>query len=165
MHVGLLALLYLAGLFVMGAGLLLLRDRISGAIWRLRNMPEKIEAQRQLVEERLSEPDWQFYEEHLQRGVPSVLRRVFSREEYLAGAYIFSDLYIHFSPIDQTALTENWVMPGTVPFAECNGDPIFLKPGASESDAVFIAFHDGGDIEELSPTVDSFVEHLRPAAA
>jgi hypothetical protein len=37
------------------------------------------------------------------------------------------------------------------------GDPIFLCPGPNESDSIYIAHHDGGDIESLAPSVSEFI--------
>lgn len=39
--------------------------------WRLANSPEMIEAERRAREERTRNPNWDFYERHLQRPVPT----------------------------------------------------------------------------------------------
>ncbi len=164
MHPALVGAIYLVALFALAVVLLMLKDRLSMLAWRIRNPPAKIAAQRERSEQRLRSPDWVFYEQHLQRPVPAVLRETFATEDRLSGAYHFSDFYVTFAPIDGAALGESWVLPGVVPFAESDGDPIFLKPGASTPNAVFIAFHDGGGSEELAPSVEAFVAGLRVAA-
>jgi hypothetical protein len=55
--------------------ILLLKDRISGALRRRRNPPEKLASE---IRTRLLQTDWDFYERHLQRPVPAVLRDLYS---------------------------------------------------------------------------------------
>lgn len=141
--------------------LLTLKDRLSVFSWRLKNPPEKIAADRQCFVARLESPDWLFYEEHLQRPVPRMLRETFSSKDFLGKSHYFGNYYVVFAPIDRAALNENWVLPDIVPFADSDGDPIFLKPGASETNAVYIAYHDGGGSESLAPNVEAFVQGLR----
>lgn len=164
MHVAFVGVAVLVAFFALAIFLLMFKDRASALVSRVKNPPEKVAAERAAFEQRLRSPDWAFYEEHLQRSPPATLREIFSSESLLSCSHHFSDYYVTFSPIDRAALNEAWVMPGVVAFADSDGDPIFLKPGASSPDTVFIAFHDGGGIEELAPNIAAFVGGLRNAA-
>jgi hypothetical protein len=151
----------LATLFALAGIVLLLRDRAAAAVSRVRNPPEKIKAAREEFERRLEQPDWQAYELHLGRAVPTELREWFSSAGRLSASYQFKDYYVTYAPIDSEGEKEAaWVLPGIMPFASSDGDPIFLKPGSSESDAVHIAYHDGGGTEELAPSVNAFLNVL-----
>jgi len=77
--------------------------------------------------------------------------------------HYFSDIYVTLVPIDKASEDDYRDFPGVIPFAESDGDPIYLKPGASEANAVYIAYHDGGDTDELSPGIESFLSELNPA--
>ena len=153
-------LLVLFGLAIL---LLALKDRLSKALWRLRNPPEKLAAQRAALKSRLNSPDWKFYQQHLQRKVPEALCNAYAAAEIVTKPHYFSDYYVTFCPIDPAAESENW-LPGILPFADSNGDPIFLKPGHAESEAVYIAYHDGSDIEQLAPSVEAFISGLKVTA-
>jgi hypothetical protein len=52
-----------------------------------------------------------------------------------------------------------------VPFAASDcGDPIYLRPGAGESDTVYIAYHDDpGNVEIFAESVASILEKVREA--
>lgn len=156
--VGLVALI---GLSVLT---LLARDRVANILWRFKNPPAKVAAQLAAFERTLKSPNWQFYAEHLQRAVPLPLIAAYTEPCLITEPHYFTDYYVTFSPIDRQALLEAWVLPDVVAFAESNGDPIFLKVGASASDSVFIAYHDGGGTEELAPNVETFLSALRDAA-
>lgn len=156
--------LYLLGLLGIAVLILKLNDLISSLIWRLRNPPAKLASQRLEYEKRLHSPDWTFYEQHLQRSAPNALRAVYLSEELLSRPHYFQDCYLAFSPIDTTALAEAWVLPNVVPFAESEGDPIYLKPGVHSENEVFITYHDGGDTELLATSVETFIAGLRDAA-
>lgn len=157
----LIGVIYLAGLFVFAALILLMRDRVATLISRFKNPPEKIAAQKLRFEQRLLSPDWGFYQEHLGRPVPEALKHAFSSATLILSPHHFSDFHVAFSPIDMTALDEAWVLPGVVAFADSDGDPIFLKPGAASPDSVHIAFHDGGGSQELAPNVEAFLAGLQ----
>ncbi len=153
-------------LVLFGAAVLLLmaRDRFAAARWRKRNPPERLAEEQRRIERRLVTPDWPFYAEHLQRPVPRALVSWFQNPETVLKRYLFDDHLIEFVPIDREQLTGAWVVPGVAAFAESNGDPIYLKPGAKVDDSVFITFHDGGDTELLAQSVEQFLERLKQAA-
>lgn len=163
MRIALVAVAYLACLFGLAALVLLTRDRIEKLIWKFKNPPEKVAAQRKQYINRLQSPDWSLYQTHLQRSVPNALKEMFLTPAAVGEAYYFSDLYVTLAPIDRLALEERWPLPDILPFAESDGDPIFIKPGAMTPDTVFIAFHDGGDIDELAPNVETFLSGLQIA--
>lgn len=160
-QVVLVILICIAGLLGLAVLICLISDRATALISRLRNPPDKIAAQRLQFERRLLAPDWEFYREHLGRPVPEALKHAFSTAALVLSPHNFSDFYVAFSPIDKAALDETWVLPGVVAFADSDGDPIFLKPGATSPDSVHIAFHDGGGTEELAPNVEAFLAGLR----
>ena len=159
--VGTVYLLVLVGLAIL---LLLSRDRVAAAVYRWRNPPEKLLAERAAFSSRLQAPDWALFGNYLQRSVPSALQGWLNDASATAQEYRFGEFRVAFSPIDQTALAEAWVLPGVLPFAECEGDPIYLKPGAESENGVFITYHDGGDTEELAPSVEAFLGQLRVGA-
>src|SRR4029450_8396118 len=122
------AIAILGVLFGVAIAFLLLKDKASKAIWRLRNPPEKLEAARRLYQARLLKPDWAFYEKHLGRPIPQAIVALFEDAERLSFPYRFGDYLIAFSPLDAEGMEEaKWVLPGIVPFANSDGDPIFLR--------------------------------------
>ena len=142
------------------------RDRVSTALWRRRNPPEKLAAERCAYKKRIASPDWPFYERHLQRPAPAALRELYANRalvctgglEYEESGYIST-----FEPLDEAALVDTGELFGfdVVPFANSDGDIIYLRPGASEPDTVYITCHDGGRTEKLAPDVSTFLERLR----
>lgn len=163
-----MALGYLAVLVVLAIAFCWLKDRFTSALWRWRNPPEELAAKRHAFEQRLLHPDWEFYERHLQRPAPSALRELFANHRLLLAndCGYYEDYYIStFEPLDETALVDarQWVGYDIVPFANSEGDSIYLRPGSSESDAVFITYHDGGDTEKIAPDVSTFLQRLHRA--
>ncbi len=164
----LMALGYIAVLVVLAVAFCWLSDRASTALWRWRNPPDKLAADRRAFEQCLLCPDWGFYERHLQRPAPPALRELFADTSLLLtnGCKYDDAHYIsRFEPLDETALVtaRDWLGFDCVPFANSDGDSIYLRPGPSESDAVFITYHDGGDTEQLAPDVAAFLQRLRDA--
>jgi hypothetical protein len=149
--------------------ILVMCDRISSAWWRRRNPPEKLAADRHAYEERILRPDWAFYEHHLQRPVPQVLRELFADRSLIVSQnidYCEDEVISTFGALDERGLIETrpWLGFDAVAIATSDfGDRIYLRPGATESDAVYITHHDGGDTEELAPDVSVFVQRLRRA--
>ncbi len=164
MNVASLGAVFLLALVASAILLLLARDRVATAISRWRNPPEKLAAQHEEVLRRLQAPDWPFYAEHLQRDVPPALRSWFGDAGALAQSYQFGEHFVVFTPIDRKALAEAWARPGVLPFAESDGDPIYVEPGAESENAVFITYHDGGDTEKMAPSVEAFLGQLRVGA-
>lgn len=155
----------IAILFGLPILLLVLRDRVSEAIWRFRNPPEKLAADRRICEARIASPDWAFYERHLERPVPAALRCLYSDHQRVleVGAVYDDTHYISsFEPLDEKAFVDTYdnFRMNVVPFANSDGDILYLRPGLNETDAVYITYHDGGDTWQLAPDVSVFLEHL-----
>jgi hypothetical protein len=157
--VSLLFVATLAAVFV-----LMLRDRIFGAsAWQPPATAERI-----AYEARIIKPDWPFYERHLGRPVPVALRELYrDRELILSGGFQYDEAhYIStFEPLDAAALleTSDFVGFDILPFANSDGDMIYLRPGPGEPGTVFITYHDGGDTGELAPDVSTFLQCSRGA--
>lgn len=165
-----LAVLLCAGLFVgLPLVILVLRDRAGAALWNRRNPPEKLAAERRDYEARLVDPDWEFYERHLQRPAPAALHELFADRRLIVVQDIDlgeGEVISTFNPIDEAGLIDSrpWLDFDVVAIATTDsGDSIYLRPGATESDAVYITHHDGGDTAQLAPDVSAFVQRLRHA--
>jgi hypothetical protein len=113
-------------------------------------------------EKQLQSPDWAFYEQHLQRPVPLALKILYSQLELIQSQNFNipdQDSISTFEPISSTGVIDanDLVDFDIVPIATTDvGDPIFLRPGKDESDSVYIAHHDGGDIESIASSVSEF---------
>lgn len=144
-------------------------DPILRTWWRWRNPPGKIAADQKGLEERLLHPDWTFYERHLQRPVPPALRELFADRELILARDLDcgeSEIVAAFSPLDERALIGPRPVPGLEIIAIATnvfGDPIYLRPGPAEADAIYVTYHDGGETEQLAPDVTAFVQRLRHA--
>jgi len=149
--------------------------KLPRIMWRLRNPPEKIEAERQAREDRLRRPNWEFYSEHLRRPVPEALRQLFADMGLRPRVSIAFEIggascYVtDLEPIDEQGLRDARTYYGLdiVPFAGGDDDVYYLKPGADESDAVYEAsFHDRNDGPNppVADDVSLFVEALRSVA-
>ena len=142
---------------------------VSDAIRRRRDA-KKDAVERKAIEERLLRPDWEFYERHLQRPAPAALRELYADRALVTTcglAYGKGDAISTFNPLDEEGLldTRDLVGSDVVPFATSDcGDPIYLRPGAAESDRVYIAYHDDpGSSEVLAESVAVMLERLRKA--
>lgn len=162
-----LLLVLLCVLLFVGVSVLILRvrGRISATL-RRHDSSEKHAAERSAHEARIATPDWEFYERHLQRPVPTALRQLYADHELLCTSGIWYDEshYISaFEPLDEVAVVDTANLFGfdVVPFANSNGDIIYLRPGRKEPDAVYITYHDGGETEQLAPDVSTFLERAR----
>lgn len=101
--------IYCVLLVALAVAVLLVIGRVRQALWRWRNPPEKLAAARRAFEERLLQPDWSFYERHLQRPAPSGLRELFADHHLvLADGCEYDELhYIStFEPLDERALVD-----------------------------------------------------------
>ncbi len=150
-------------------GILRLRDHIKEARRRRRNPPEKVASDRRAYEERILHPDWEFYERHLERPVPPALRDLYAdRALVIMQGLDYSDdeRISTFGALDEQGLldTRPWLGFEAVAIATSDiGDPIYLRPGASEADTLYITHHDGGDTEVFAESVGSMLESLRHA--
>jgi hypothetical protein len=150
-------------------GVLWLRDRVNRIRYRRRNTPERVAAGRRAFEERLFHPDWEFYERHLQRPAPAALRELYADRALLTAPaldYDDGEVINTFGALDERGLldTREWLGFDAVAIATSDfGDPIYLRPGRSEPDTVYITHHDGGDTQILAESVASMLERLRRA--
>jgi hypothetical protein len=143
-------------------GFLKFIDWLEKLRYNRRNPPEKLLEDAQKYAARVLAPNWPLYEAHLKRTIPAALVAVYKDQQYVEQDYAFGVYYLHVSPIDAQAIADNWVLKDVLPFANADGDPIFFKAGAMESNAVHIAYHDGGGTEELAPDIGTFLAGLTP---
>ena len=131
--------------------------------------PDQLAAARQDYEALILKPDWALYERHLQRPAPAALRELYAdRRMVTDGGLNCGDKHIigTFEALNETGLldTQDQLGFGIIPLATSDcGDPIYLRPGPSESDIVYITYHDGGDTEVLAQSVAAMLEELRKA--
>src|SRR5215472_10794655 len=161
----LLGIGYVLALFLIAGVLLWAGDRVKDALWRRSNPPEKLAAMRATFARRLISPDWTAYAEYLKRPIPPAMRHLFEqRDILLRGDPIELDnaTIVQFEPLDAEAYANIhlWWGTGAMPFASRDGDPIYLRSGRDQSNAVYITYHDGGDTEMLSPDIEQFVAAL-----
>jgi hypothetical protein len=162
------SVIFLVALFI-GLPILILwlRDRVYRSLRRRRNQPEMLAAGRRAYESRILRPDWGLYERHLQRPAPPALRDLYADRafvtaqdlDYADGARIGT-----FAPLDEQGLleTRQWLGFDAIAIATTDfGDSIYLRPGSSEADTVYITHHDGGDTEVFAESVAAMVERLR----
>lgn len=127
---------------------------------------EELMEERAQYEELLFQPDWAFYEAHLQRPVPVALRDLYAERAILLGEVEWpKDMDLgRFEPIREGGLLDTQEIVGfeilPVAFSGC-GDPIYLRPGAKESDAVYMTYHDGGGTVVVAGSAEEFLERLR----
>jgi hypothetical protein len=144
-------------------------DRFMQVMWRWRNPPEKLDAERRALEARIANPDWAFYERHLQRPAPASLRDLYSDQRLLLSGgtdYDENHRISSFQPLDRAGLVETRDLLGfdVVPIADSEGDLIYLRPGPAEKDAIYVLYHDGSENEELADDVSVFMGKVRQAA-
>lgn len=138
--------------------------------WQIRDRrrAKRSEIERKDLENRLRHPDWQFYEQHLQRPAPAALRELFADHSLITSCGLKYDGSCRIStfmpldkdgPVDSAGLIGHEIIP--IAFSDC-GDPIYLRPGATESDTVYIAFHDDpGKVLIFADSVAVMLEKLR----
>ena len=139
-----------------------LRDR-AGAARRARARA----AEQQSHDERLLRPDWPHIERYLQRPVPSALRELYADHALMARRDLrWSDDHTisSFEPLDEEAIQEATRALGfeAVPIATTDfGDLVYLSPGATEPDAVYVAHLDGGDTGIFAESVAALAATMR----
>ena len=140
--------------------------------WRLRERRNANEAAiaRRAIVERLLRPDWVFYERHLQRSAPAALRELYADQSLVTIIGLkYNKKYdiSTFNPIDEDWLldTRDTIGCDIVAFADSDcGDPIYLRPGSTESDTVYISHHDEpGHVAVFADSVAAMVERLKDA--
>jgi hypothetical protein len=141
-------------------------------LWHVRKRRDAREGaiRRRAINERLLRPDWEFYERHLGRPAPAALRELYADQSLVTIAGLkYNNKYdiSTFNPIADDWLLDTREMIGydIVAFADSDcGDPIYLRPGSTESDTVYISHHDEPDhIAVFADSVAAMVERLRDA--
>jgi hypothetical protein len=162
------AVIAIVALFVgLPVVVLWLRDRASRADRHRPESPERLAAIRRAFEERLLRPDWAFYERHLRRHAPSALRELYADRGLVTAQdvqYADDARISTFNPLDEQGLLDarRWIGLDVVPLGTSDfGDPLYLRPGSSEADAVYLTHHDGGDTEVFAESVAVMVQRLR----
>ena len=128
---------------------------------------EQLEAEAKARQERVLRPNWIFYESHLQRPAPPALRELYADRALLTAEVIEYPGPVEissFEPLDEKDLLDSGeaVDDTIVPIATSDcGDPIYLRPGPSEPNKVYITFHDGGVTEVFAESVEVMLEKLR----
>lgn len=169
--IGIFACISLLGLIVvLSVVCLLLRDRLFGEWLLSEGDPTAGDFSRVKYESRILRPDWEFYERHLGRPAPPALRDLYHDSDLITrGGFQYDDLhYIStFEPLDSAAIVTEIDEFGcdVVPFANSDGDIIYLRPGPREPDTVFITYHDGGDTDELATDVEAFLQIVRSSTS
>jgi len=139
--------------------------------WRLqkRRNSKKEALERRALIKRLLHPDWEFYERHLQRPAPAALRELFADRHLITSGglnYEKGETLSSFNPVVEGSLVDadtSRVGHSMVPFVWSGcGDPIYLRPGATEADTVYIAYHDDpGNVQIFAKSVAVMVEKLK----
>ena len=148
--------------------LLRIIDRKRTARARHRAPSASRAGEREAYERRILTPDWICVERHLHRPPPHALRDLYADGRLVTRRdleYDGDDRRIStFEPLDEEAMTDasrslefDAVVIATTDF----GDAIYLRPGATEADAVHVAYHDGADTEVLAESIEEMLVILR----
>ena len=120
----------------------------------------------QKLERRILSPDWPAVERQLRRPPPPALRDLYADRAFIVRRDVeYGDEIISFEPLDEEAMLENsrWLGFDAVAIAKNSfGDAIYLRPGPTEPDRVYVTHHDGGDTEILAESVAQMVRALKP---
>ena len=147
--------------------LLVTKDRIARA---RRNRPaelSRIALERQTSERRILAPDWSCVERHLRRPVPPALRELYADLSLVTRRdfrYSTDCAIGTFEPLDEQAMADSraWLGFEAVAFASTQeGDLIYLRPGPSEGDTVYLTHHDGNETEVFTATLQEMLDRLR----
>jgi hypothetical protein len=142
------------------------RDRITRA-WRESPRARAARAdERRRYEQRILKPDWARVENQLGRAVPQALRDLYENEALVTSRDLDYSIYhaiSTFEALDAQAFgnAKKWLGVDGLVFATSDmGDSIYLRPGASAPDTVYLLRHDGGDTEVIAATIDEMVARL-----
>jgi hypothetical protein len=132
-------------------------------------LPEIRDAERRAHEQRILQPDWSCVERHLGRPVPQALRELYADLTLITRQdlnYTAAQAISTFEPLDERAMldAEAWLGFEAVAIATNDfGDAIYLRPGAAETDTVYLTLHDGGGTEVFAESVTTMRETLERA--
>ena len=169
---GILSVLVIVLIFVgLPVVLLVTKDRIARA---MRNRPaelSRIAVERHAYERRILAPDWWCVERHWRRPIPPALRELYADLSLVTCRDVsYSTDYAlgTFEALDEQAMADSkeWLGFEAVVFASTqDGDAIYLRPGPSEDNAVYLTHHDGHDTEVLAATLQGMLDTLRRSRA
>lgn len=126
----------------------------------------EVEERQRLWDERLQNPDWDFYERYLERPVPSILKERYGEpKEFLLPFPDGEDLDGHWSPIHAAEMIFTRGAQADfdlLPFAwGTEGGFLFLLPGEEATDRIYQTDSDEGErFFLLYETPDEFFEAL-----
>jgi hypothetical protein len=125
----------LAAFIALAVLILLARDWISDG-WS-RRPAARAAFQRDLTDRinRLLSPQWALYEAHLRRQIPPEVRALYENRDLLLQTNVSFDethWLTTFVPLDeQSVLDYRHFKLDVMPFADFNGDIVYLRPGGS----------------------------------
>jgi len=166
----LIAILFILVIFIgLPLAVVFLKDKIVHYIWRRKNPLEKVASERKEYEEKIKNPDWMFYEWHLQRPIPDQIRVLYGNEPVIiSGGFDYDEntWISSFEAISKENLLgkEMGFDVPIVPILTTGfGDPVYFKPGSKEANTLYVTYHDGGDTEVFESSLDKFVQKISKA--
>ena len=159
--------LVLIAVVVVGFGVLLLflqiyDNFIQRRFWRLIDQQQQTEMAH--FNENLQKPDWPIFRKHLKREAPEILKQAYADVAFISKTHHLDGQPLHFLPIQKRSVPEHLpFLNNYFSFAELDEDPVFLKPGQDEHNAVYrLPGNDDPDdlFEELSPSIEEFMGKL-----
>jgi len=169
---GILSVLVIVVIFVgLPIALLVTKDRIARARRNRTAELSRIAVERRTYERRILTPDWSCVERHLRRPVPPALRELYAdlslvmrRDFRYSTDYALST----FEALDEQGMADGkeWLGFEAVAFASTQeGDLIYLRPGPSEGDTLYLTHHDGNETEVFAATLQGMLDTLRRSRA
>ena len=155
---------------LLSLGVVLGGQMIFGVFRRSGPTRQEIVEERRIREERLGNPDWGFYEKHLCRPVPAILRERYGKpDEFVLSFPDGEDFEAVWSPIHPAEVVPALETKGEMellPFASgSEGGFLFLMPGVETRDGVFLADTDEADhVSRLFATAEEFFATLRESS-
>jgi hypothetical protein len=172
----LIAVIYLAALVFLGIALAVVIDRSTRPQTCCPSAGTTRDPGHELLDRRLTHPQIAEVEEYYGRPFPAALRSLYENTELLLKkALEFRPPALHdadewivsrFLPADLASLQEIWFQIGSdhFPFAEDDFGNYFCVRMTTDADprAVFYVDHHGTEVQEVAPTVEAFIEGLKP---
>jgi len=173
MHTSLIAVVMLASMFVLAAGVLLLADRLGEWRHRDRRTAAQRGADDSALRHRLLNPRWQEVQQATGGRPSSALRTLYSdsdlivQTEFVVPLHSTNDDALSqeqiacFQPADGQTLLDPWrayLPKAAFPFArDFTGDLVFVELTPDGDDLpVKHWFHDGDDVELVAPSLAEF---------
>jgi hypothetical protein len=181
MHIALVGLIVVGGMFLLAALFLWANDRLADWRHRDRRSAEEVASDSAAFVGRLTQPRWDDVA-RMTGGLPSpALLDLYSDEQLLTRADFslrlnspegepIEERVAGFLPADATTLEDPWcehLPSGSLPFArDLFGDLLFVELTEDARDQpVKHWYHDGGDIEVVASSLSTFLQFCREARA